>query len=433
MRILVRGGKPPHVPVSPEASLARWGWGIFGANVGNTLFLESVYRAVNVPSAEVSVDSLYVEQTKSPAELAAEINEQFDVYVLPLANAFRANFERSLTKLTQVIEHLTIPVVVPGIGGQSGIGDAMGGLDTATKAFVAAVLDRSASIGVRGERTAQYLRSLGFPESTVDIIGCPSMFDNNGDVVVTKRVERLDEDSAIAINVSPADGAEAFVEWHTEKYKRLIYVPQEHAELAMLLWGDTTPAPSRLLPTHSSHTLYREGRIRFFLDPTTWHEFMRTQDFAFGMRIHGTIAALAAGTPAMLLAHDSRTLELAEYHRIPYRAIGADLPVVDAADAYGSVDFAELNAFRHEAKDRYIAFWRRNGVPTIHDPGQANPSYEDDLHQVDFPAGIGPIASIMSPTERELLRKLNWLRQGNSVDAGRWVGGYMPNWKPKAR
>jgi hypothetical protein len=39
----------------------------------------------------------------------------------------------------------------------------------------------------------------------------------------------------------------------------------------------------------------------------------------------------------------------------------------------------------------------------------------------------------MSPTERELLRKLNWLRQGNSVDAGRWVGGYMPNWKPKAR
>lgn len=433
MRILVRGGKPPHVPVIPEAALARWGWGIFGANVGNTLFLEAVFRAVNTPAAEVTVDSLYVEQTKSPDALAAEINERFDLYVLPLANAFRGAFEKSLTRLTQVIDKLTIPVVVPGVGGQSGIGSAMGGVDEATKAFVSAVLRKSASIGVRGERTAAYLRSLGFSSSDVDVIGCPSMFDNDGDVIVERRVGELGADSKIAINVSPSPGAREFVDWHVERYSELTYVPQEHTELSMLLWGASIPAPPRLLPTHAGHPLYEGDRIRFFLDPTTWHEFMRTQDFCMGMRIHGTIAALSAGTPALLLAHDSRTLELAEYHRIPHRGLHADASPIDAREAYDQVDFGELNGFRLEARNRYLEFFRRNGVATIHEPGNANPEYRARLLSTEFPEGVNVAAASMTQGERELLRKLNWLRQGSSTDAGRWVGGYMPEWKPRAR
>ena len=45
-----------------------------------------------------------------------QINERFDVYVIPLANAFRATFAEQLAPLTSVIEKLKIPVVVLSAG-----------------------------------------------------------------------------------------------------------------------------------------------------------------------------------------------------------------------------------------------------------------------------------------------------------------------------
>jgi polysaccharide pyruvyl transferase WcaK-like protein len=83
-------------------------------------------------------------------------------------------------------------------------------------------------------------------------------------------------------------------------------------------------------PITLDHPLIRSDRVRFFLDPTTWFEHLAQYDFSFGTRIHGNIAALLAGTPALLLAHDSRTLELAEYHEIPHRTITS---IEDDADA----------------------------------------------------------------------------------------------------
>ena len=86
--------------------------------------------------------------------------------------------------------------------------------------------------------------------------------------------------------------------------------------------GQNTPGwPSTGVPVSSKHPLIRENRVRFFLDPKTWFDHLAQYDFSFGTRIHGNIAALLAGTPAVLLAHDSRTLELADYHQIPHRVI----------------------------------------------------------------------------------------------------------------
>ena len=86
---------------------------------------------------------------------------------------------------------------------------------------------------------------------------------------------------------------------------------------------DGTPlasgTPDSLLPVHPSHPFFREDRTRFYVDPWPWIDDLRDFDFSFGTRIHGTIAALLAGTPAVVLAHDSRTLELARYFDIPHR------------------------------------------------------------------------------------------------------------------
>lgn len=430
VRVLVRGGKPPHVAVTPEASLSRWTWGIFGGNVGNTLFWESAYRVVNTPTAHVQSDSLYVELLKEPDTVAAAINNDFDMYVLPLANAFRGRFIPSLSRLTEVIKRLDVPVVVPGVGGQSGLGEEMAdpAVDDAVRDFVRAVLDRSASIGVRGEQTAAYLEGLGFPRSSIDIIGCPSLF-NSPDLRISKRAKRIKPASPIAMNITPVAGIEPLIDYHVQRYSNLTYVAQEHLELAMLLWGIDAVPDRPGIPLNTGHPLYKQDRIRFFLDPHRWRQFMSSQDFAFGTRIHGTIAALAAGTPAVLLVHDSRTKELADYHCIPHREYGED--IVDAAGLYEEADFSEFNSFFPEAFGRYTDFLDRNGVEHVHKEGNENPAYVARIERTRLPEGVRTFAAEMTPFERELLRKLAHLRQGAEKDAERWIGGYMPAWRPK--
>ena len=113
-----------------------------------------------------------------------------------------------------------------------------------------------------------------------------------------------------------------------EHYPNLVYMAQNIQTLELMLHG-TYPMGKKGtmlrtgVPVSLKHPLIRQNRVRFFLDPKTWFAHLANYDFSFGTRIHGNIAALLAGTPALLLAHDSRTLELADYHEIPYREIGA--------------------------------------------------------------------------------------------------------------
>ena len=55
-----------------------------------------------------------------------------------------------------------------------------------------------------------------------------------------------------------------------------------------------------------------EDRVRFPLETWSWLRHLSGFDYAVGTRLHGNVAATLADTPSMLLAHDSRTLELAE-------------------------------------------------------------------------------------------------------------------------
>ncbi len=145
-RILIRGTKSPLDAVPAERVLDD---NLIANNSGNLLFLETAFKVLSTRDAEVIPDRLVAHRLG-----ADEINERFDVYVIPLANAFRASFEETLVRLTAVIEKLTIPVVVLGVGVQTAKSHAPGAIrpfDDSVKAFVRAVLDRSPSIGVRGE------------------------------------------------------------------------------------------------------------------------------------------------------------------------------------------------------------------------------------------------------------------------------------------
>ncbi|MBQ1092296.1 polysaccharide pyruvyl transferase family protein [Streptomyces sp. B93] len=389
-RILIRSGKSPFRVATPTEFIHQ---DLIGTNTGNLLFSDSAHKMLSTPDTEVTSNGI---RTDPSARRAAEINERYDVFVVPLANAFRPSFHASLDRLSTLIEQLTIPVVVLGVGAQAPDDYDTGWLkpmEASAKRFVSAVLDRSASIGVRGELTASYLKDLGFPADRIDIIGCPSMF-LYGDTFPETREAELTEASRLALNLSPdaipVGDVSGVARYAWERYPHLTYYAQNLDDAELLLWGDTTPESGRedAFPLQLSHDLLRENKVRMPLDPATWIDELRAYDFAYGTRLHGNIAALLAGTPAVLLSHDSRTLELCRYFDLPYRSL-AGLPAeTDPRELYETADFSALRKGHRERFERIVAFLDRNDLENTYSHGDRGAAFDARLAALDLPPSM---------------------------------------------
>lgn len=426
-RILIRSAKDPFLALTPEATLAR---NVFAGNTGNLLFTQAVHEVLSVPGTDVISNGYVNDRVDSVPEVVARINDEFDAFVIPLANAFRGAFLPELRRITTLVRQLSIPVVVVGVGAQTAASavELPEEVREDTAAFVSAVLDRSAKIGVRGEVTRRCLAALGFGDEHVEIIGCPSLFAPGRDMAVHKRVETLTTDRSLAANVTLTQSRMGRILRHAgERYPHLTYVPQTRVELRQLLWGEPVPGEfDPTMPTTVDHPLYRTDRIRMFVDPHTWFGFMREQEFAFGTRLHGNIAALVSGTPAFLLTFDSRTTEVAEHHGIPHARLGSVAEDVDPAVLYERADLTELNARQPELFDNYLRFLEKNGLAHVHKAGTENPGFQQRLDEVSFPGPVGTLFAGGDETTRMLLDRLRWLHQGDQVDRERAQGAYDP-------
>ncbi|MEJ7634636.1 polysaccharide pyruvyl transferase family protein [Aeromicrobium sp.] len=422
-RLLIRSGKDPFTPVVAESTLTQ---DVFNSNSGNYLFQHAVWKALSVDGAELVSNGTLSERVTPAPDDAAHVNEEFDHFVVPMANAFRPEFAPRLDRLSELLKDLTIPVTVTGIGAQAAHGQGVESLEPiaeTVKRFVGLVLDRSASIGVRGEFTRSYLLELGFPENSITVIGCPSLFLHGRDFAVDKKVDSISTDSPLALNLTPeVAGIGAFATSQAARHPNLTYVAQDAHDLRMLLWGVPFPnVHDPLVPVHLEHPLYQADRIRLFLDTWTWYDFLATQDFAYGTRFHGNVAALLGRTPALLLAHDSRTLELAEYHQMPYTLMPEFDAELKAEDLYESTDMSQFNAALPEGFDRYTAFLERNGLAHIWGEGNGTGEFDQLLEAARFPPPVHPL---IASDGHEIAARLKWLLDGMVLDITRHPQAY---------
>lgn len=96
--------------------------------------------------------------------------------------------------------------------------------------------------------------------------------------------------------------------------------------------------------------------MRFFCNVPKWMEFLNDSDLTFGSRLHGNIAAVLAGTPALLVTKDSRTRELAEYHHlnaIHESKLNEKLTLQELVEQQ---DFSQIEKYQKQNFDRYVAF-----------------------------------------------------------------------------
>ena len=422
-RVLIRAGKRPQEPHDPFTVLAR---NTTGCNVGNMLFSQSVFKTLSLPDHELAANGLDL----GPKH-AGRINAECDLLVLPLANAFRPEFHDRLDLMADAVRRLKVPVLVLGVGCQTGLDRDLSRLDgirRPARRFVSAVLDRSATIGVRGECTADFVRSLGFRD--VEVIGCPSMFMHGPALPEPRRVPVVDRSTRVTVSVSAANDMAAFstglerlgqvIARTVAEHDDVDYVPQENASLEGLLLGrDPRPSEHDVVPEAVYRAMLDAGRVTAFVDPRTWLAHLGTRDFALGTRLHGAVAAVLAGTPAHLIAHDSRTLELAEHHQLPHSRTSDLDASSSAAQLLEKLDTGPMLAGHAQRFTAYADFLRRNGVRNVYSDGDGGAAFERELAAAELAGPVGPVPVVPEVLERMRWLDAHWARQRATTTRGR--------------
>lgn len=195
-----------------------------------------------------------------------------------------------------------------------------------------------------------------------------------------------------------------------------------------MVWGEPAAEQDEITELVDPRSLlHLKDKIRFPLDPDTWVDFLRDFDFVLGTRIHGSVAGILSGTPTLLLAHDSRTRELADYHQIPYLPLDKITENTRAEDLYEYADYTKFHDGLEETFDRFVSFLDKNDLPNIYQPDQKANDYDEKLSNAVLPPMVHPILAEGEAGRREMVSRLWWLRQGKKVDNGRLRYAFKPD------
>lgn len=347
-------------------------YNMVGSNTGNLLYQNSIARVLMTEDTEIT--TLNTNRFFSDEEVE-RFNAEYDMFVIPLANALRISFMDCLEMLTNLVERLTIPCVVIGIGIQRNLGSKQWSypFDEAAAAFFKAVLDRSAIVGVRGEITAEYLSRLGFvAERDFTVIGCPSMY-SYGDRLPAPRVKELTPESKVAVNFKADLPPKLYkvLRRNAAQFADSTFITQVVKEIKNLYIG--YPYPKKEVekglpedyPIHFTNELMLQGKMVGFVDEASWVDYLKGRDFNFGSRIHGDIASILAGTPCVIFAGDCRVKELSEYHHIPHLAVSELDDGTDIFEVYQKADYGYLLKGHEERVSRYLDFLDKNKLERI--------------------------------------------------------------------
>ena len=339
-----------------------------GQNTGNLLFTNAVWNQIAGPKERINF-------TFDPGKL----NEQLQALVIPAANWLSPQVDFS--HLADLVEQLTIPVVLIGLGAQDAGYSGQIAVPEGTVRFVRAVAERSASISVRGDYTRQILELLDVRNVTVT--GCPSLYHDfrrfsrppqklhvrfdRGLMHATRYTAsyapfaRTDSIQRSLFRFAYAHGMDILFQSEPEEMSLLTGLAQPDSfddrlkGLLLEIYGETDW--EKLQTYLASH-----GRL--FFDVSEWSNALDAYDYVLGTRLHGTIMALNSGVPAVLIHHDSRTREMAEFAAIPSvqasrMALGRKQieVLLHTADWAGYYDRRSTNAAR------YREFLLANGLP----------------------------------------------------------------------
>lgn len=261
-------------------------------------------------------------------------------------------------------------------------------LKDGTKNFLSLISERSNSIGVRGQYTAEILNQFGY--KNIDIIGCPSIFMNcDPDFQVATNIP-FRNDLASSFNFTP-------VGFFRDKISELIafgilnchsFVAQSETDL-LGLYSDSAVHKNNLdfffsyysnpkISASIAHEWFKLN-THWFFNLNDWFNFSSKLNFSIGSRFHGNMASILHGIPALNLTFDTRTRELCEYLNLPFMHLSDFDSNMSLSFLYEYADFSFFNSTYLLKYTNYHNFLIKNNLnskllffPSADYPSQKN-------------------------------------------------------------
>lgn len=363
-RILFHGApaQTSVTPVTPSDAALQ----ATGHNTGNLLIGAAL-------QSQLEGDSQFFFALPSPEKA----REEFDLIAIAASNFIFHGFDFGY--LGNFIEKSGLPCVVVGLGAQAKDRNMAIEVPEGTQRFLKVASERTPLIGARGTFTAEVLDRMGI--RNVQVVGCPSLYPLQpppamvmpdllpppGQLVLngSRNVvdHSFDRDTMLAVERTV---------FHYALKHDVDYVLQ--SELPEILFHrGLGEAPRSQLATvrrildidpalsDDAFELYLRRRGRTFFNVAEWAEFIRTKTLSIGSRFHGNVMAMTNGIPAILIAHDTRTEEMAEHIGLPrFKPVPGKPFSLEGVLAEATADI--FNKIYPERRREYIEFLKRNDL-----------------------------------------------------------------------
>lgn len=331
-------------------------------NFGNKLWYQALISLISTPDNNITI----YDEKMSPQE----INEKFDLIIYPMANIFSTTFYKGLPKLTGIIKQFKIPVFVISCGVQADNYDQLDELcdqiGDVSKDFISAVYNTGGQFALRGYFTAEFFKRLGFNDAAV--VGCPSLYQlGNATKIDKKNVEKA--------HFKPSfNGKIIKIKPYLELYKNSIFYDQD--VFYNVLYDPNFFDTNESIGTNAKKIikysrggvqlaeLLHDDRLRLIADMWDWQDSFIQEgiSFSFGSRIHGSVIALLAGVPAVVVGFDSRTREMAEFYDIPHVSSFDDVKPAELYSFYEKLDYTKFNNNLPKKINDFEEFLRKCGI-----------------------------------------------------------------------
>lgn len=349
-----------------------------GSNTGNFAFRYSILNFLIADDSEIQIggfDSL-------------ENTAGYDAVILACSNwiGTNATHERINRSRMESLLKIDIPVLAIGLGTQMHYEQSAADLGEFTSGLLKVLCEKSLSISVRDEFTFNLLTGYGF--ANIYATGCPSNFicpNINLGVDLCNKLKVIVESIGgwfdLLTAIQEYGGKNAYSSnVFSQHYNFLSTYPSQYFVQDFPLISSLLTFPfdlpneysQKLFPgisgvdAHAYKRMIRECSI-YFTDFSSWMSHLRKFDISFGMRLHGNMAALQAGVPSIVIAHDLRTKELTKLMSIPsidpLDFINMDLSSPDTIAKYMLLAYGEYDSTRSNLAFRMIDCLKYSKIP----------------------------------------------------------------------
>lgn len=234
--------------------------------------------------------------------------------------------------LVSVLKEIEVPLIVFGAGMQTHVKDSTT-LHASTRSLIALLDEKCRLMGVRGDKTSDFLQSLGFRNHK--ILGCPSMYVYPRNILAIQPISyEVGNRWATAghISYNNLDGSRptfkrshALLECIKGESPDYIFQDEVFSFTDLLdtagLYDEATGKMNRDL----INGFFREklgnslpfADYWWFNEVSQWRQYMLRMKFYLGDRFHGGVVGLQGSVPAVFIAGDQRIDELTDFFGIP--------------------------------------------------------------------------------------------------------------------